>query len=596
MARNVLEMRLRLLLGLTGALAGVCAWLLFDVYGPGRITPRLHLMLTLFAGVTFGAFLILVGPLRLARAALSALALGAVVAGLCGWASLRYDAPLDVFSHSETVIAVILLSTLPLPYLAAAGRRGGRWWDYPALFSLSWSIVVRYASAWLFVAVVWAVIFLSDQLLQLVGIRLISDILRADWVAYVMTGLALGVGLAVVDELYEYLSPFLILRLLRVVMPVVTLVVAVFLIALPVHGFGNLFGQLSVAGTLLAMAVAAATLVTTALDRSAQESVQGRLMRGAVQLLALMLPALAALGGWAVWLRVEEHGLTPTRIAGLTASGVLLAYGVVYAVSVLMRGDWGRRIRRDNVALAVGVILLSALWLTPVLNAERISAQNRLARYTTGETRAQTVDLNYLRTDLGRAGADALARLRKLAESPDHAALKARFADLDAGRLTPGMPGASDLVALRQRLMRMMPVRPEAAGGGGPDGARLLAQVLDSRSAWQLNAWAEACGRSLTGGQPGCVFLAGDFLPDRPGDEALVLTMDGAGQLRIDAFGANASTGKLGPLPGSSQMTPDGTRPSASAVISSVLAGNTGLAPARLNALGVGGLQVMVLP
>lgn len=587
----MLGARLRAVLGVAGALGGLCAWLLADVYGPEELTPRLHLFLTFFAGTFFGALLVAIGPLRFWRAVMSALGLSAVVAGLVLWASYRYAAPAMVLRATETMLAAGLLATLPLPFVIAAGMEGRSWRDYPTLFSQAWSIVTRYASAWLFVAVVWAVVFLSDQLFQLVGITLLRDLMRIDWVPWVLAGTALGVGLAVVDELHDYISPFLLLRLMRIILPVVTLVVLVFLVALPLRGLGNLFGQLSVAGTLLVMAAAAATLVTTALDRCEEEAVSARFMLWSVQLLALMMPALAFLGGWAVWLRVQEHGLTPARIAGLVAAGVLLAYGLSFGVSVLLRGDWAARIRRDNRALALMVIVLAALWLTPALNADRIAAQNRVERFKAGTTPAGAMDLYYLKTGLGLAGRRALDDLRALSKQDGQGALAQRFADLDAGRLAPGSPREpADVAKLRARLAKELAVRPE-----GDANEAIKSAILSTRSVWQLKLWDEGCSRHLDTGQPGCVLAVGDYLPDRPGQEALLLMLGSDGKLQIAAF-AHRDDGELARVGGARQIAPGGKALPAGKVIAQVLAGKTDLTPARINALDIGGLQLMVQP
>ena len=45
------------------------------------------------------------------------------------------------------------------------------------------------------------------------------------------------------------------------------------------------------------------------------------------------------------------------------------------------------RIRQGNIRVALGIIVLAALWLTPVLNAERISAQSQLARFEALKTK-----------------------------------------------------------------------------------------------------------------------------------------------------------------------------------------------------------------
>ena len=87
-------------------------------------------------------------------------------------------------------------------------------------------------------------------------------VLCAVWPAARQRLVWLVLALAVVTELSDYVSPFLILRLLRLMLPPVLLVLAVFLLALPLRGLSGLFGGLSAAATLLAMVAAGATATT----------------------------------------------------------------------------------------------------------------------------------------------------------------------------------------------------------------------------------------------------------------------------------------------------------------------------------------------
>ena len=182
------------------------------------------------------------------------------------------------------------------------------------------------------------------------------------------------------------------------VLPVVLVVMSVFILALPFQGLSHLFGDLSAAATLLAMALAGVTLVSTAVDQSDADATEAPLMRLMTQMLALLLPLPAALAGWAVWLRVDQYGLTPNRLAAAMAALLALGYGVAYAAAVLRRGRWMARIRLANTWLALGGVVLAALWLTPVLNAQRLSAASQLARYEAGRTALANLDLALLKS------------------------------------------------------------------------------------------------------------------------------------------------------------------------------------------------------
>ena len=578
---------MRLFLAAAGAGAGLCFYLLSEVLDRTAIDPRLHLLLSALAGVFFGGLLAMAGPLRTGRAITSAFALSVPVATLLLWASGRYDDPAQLFHAPELVLAAFLLATLPLPYLIAAGTPGVGWRDYPTLFAQSWSIVVRYAAAWLFVGVIWAVVMLSDALFGLVGLRIIRDLLDIAVVPSLLTGVALGLALAVINELSDYVSPFLVLRLLRLLLPVVAVVVAVFLVALPFRGLSHLFGQLSVAATLLAMAGAGATLISTALDQSDADAVHNPVMRGAVEGLALMLPVLAALAGWAMWMRIDQYGLMPGRIAGMVGAGLVLVYGLFYAASVLLRGRWMARIRRGNTVMALAVVALAGLWLTPLFNADAISARNQLGRYAAGRTPVEVLDLASLQDRLGRAGSAALAELKTRAASDP--ALKARLDAFEAGPRTTGAVTAADIDRLRARLKALLPLRPEGRRG-------LRDAILRSAAPEELQSWLSACARPLADGRPGCVLIQGDFIPDQPGDEAMLFYRDTAGFLRIDAF--SAGTAGAGPgRPAATELTRLGIGDAAAAAtLTRLLDGRFSIGPAALNALRLEERQFLILP
>ena len=186
-----------------------------------------------------------------------------------------------------------MLALVPLPFLVA---REGRGWDhYRTLFTESWGIVVRTGAAWLFVGVIWVVILLSDLLLGLVGIDVLMDVALIPPVAVVLTGAGFGLALGVVGDMGDTISPWLVLRLLRTLLPAVLVVIVAFVVALPLNGMAAIYGRISAALIMLTMCGVAATLVTTAVDQGDGEAVAGPVMTAATRILALILPVPAAL-------------------------------------------------------------------------------------------------------------------------------------------------------------------------------------------------------------------------------------------------------------------------------------------------------------
>lgn len=512
-----LMMTRRLTMAVLGAVAGLALYGLSELAQTGVLPQRLLLAVLVLTSTFFGTLLIMAGPLRFLQAALGAAGIAIVVTGLLTLASLRF-ASVEEMGQPHIVLAGLVLATVPMPFWIA--RCLGRWRDYPVLFGESWSIVVRYAIGWTFAAVVWGVIFLSDALLGIVGVGVIGDLIDMEPVPFAITGAVLGLGLSVVQELQDYVSPYLLLRMLRLLLPVVLAVTAVFLLALPLQGFSGLFDGFSVALVMLSMAGVAATLVTTAVDQEDGQASQSMVLLWASRAMAILLPVLAAVGAWAVWLRVDQYGWTPDRIFAAEVACLGLGYGVLYAWAVLRGTGWMARIRQANVTMALVLLGLAAVSLTPLLDAEAISARGHLARYESGNMPTAQVDPQALER-WGLAGARALQALNEMAREPGQEALAARLA-------APGdpVPPAADLLA---RAQAALPVQP-----AGATATRDL--FLAGFDSYGLQALLDACAMELPGGGKGCVMVVADLLPDAPGEEAVLALWQGNGFAQFEGL------------------------------------------------------------
>ncbi len=505
---------MRALLALIGGLAGA-AWWFVGARLPALVAgDQPYLLIVSGLAAFFGAFFALIGPLPLVRALPAAVVAALIPANLLTWASLRHDSLPEFFARIDPAVAGFVAAALPLPFVIAALTPGAGWRHYPTLFAASWGIAVRFAAAALFALVFWLAVFLANELLRIAGIEVIGDLIAIDWLPPVATGMVAGLALASVNELDDLLSYSLVLRLMRLLLPPALLVVGAFVAALPFQGYDRLFGILSPAGTFLVICLVLILLINAAIGAEDEDAVRTGFMRLATRATALLLPVLAALSVEAVRVRILAHGLSPGRLALGLAALVLLGYGLVYAVSALTGRRWMARIRRGNVWMAVVVIALAVLWLTPVLNPERIAASSQVARYEEGALDAETVDLWSLRHDWGRAGEAALAALAADA-SPD---LARRLSLLDVAPdratfdnpvVTPGA-GSS-----RTELKEVMPVMP-------PEAVAEFDRFVLPWYAGSVTGFLEGCRDRTATGRPGCALVVADLLPDNPGNEGIL--------------------------------------------------------------------------
>jgi Domain of unknown function (DUF4153) len=568
----------RLQLASTGALGGALLWLVINGMDENWIDDRAALPLVGLVLTLFGALLAMAGPLGLVRALPRALGLAVVAALLVTLSLLRYDPASDFFDTPMPALAGIVVATLPIPFLIASAGSG--WRDYPTLFMEAWSVCLRYSAAAAFTGLIWLVIFLSDEVLKIVGIRVISDLLDHEVVVLVVTGAVLGLAMAVIYDQAELLSPYLVLRMFRLVLPVVLAVMVIFLIALPIQGINGLVSGLSPAMLLLAMIAAGIALVTIAVDQTdAEAALPGAQLRAA-QGMAVILPILAALALWAIWLRVGQYGWSPERLFIFLLALIGLGYGLAYAAAVLRGAGWMERIRQGNIRLALGVIVLAALWLTPLLNAERISARNQLARLEAGKVPADQFDL-YALQSWGRPGAAALTELELKSREPGQEAL----AKLLAGETRPL---AVDRVALEAALIAAMPLQPATATGTRDT---LIASAQD----YQLEDWLRVCSLALETAQPACLMVVADLMPTRPGEEAMLFLERGTDYVEI----AGLYIDDNGSVQSRPSVRPDGRfldAAAASALLRQYQKAPPPVTAAMLNQLGTGETGLMILP
>ncbi|WP_374434806.1 hypothetical protein [Tabrizicola sp.] len=566
----------RIRLALAGAIGGAAVWAALEAADRGWIADIPALALFVFLVTSNGALMAMAGPIGLGRATPRAALLALVVAGLAWLAALRYGDVDDFMFSALPLFAVATLATLPIPFLIAQVR--SRWNDYPVLFLEAWSVVVRFAAAGAFTGLVWLVIFLSDALLRIVGIEVIGRLVEHDLVALALVGAIFGLAMAVIHDLADLLSPYVVLRLFRLFLPVVLAVMAVFLVALPFRGLDGLVSGLSPATLLLTMVAGGVALVSIAIDQTDAEATQSLLLIRCAQGMALILPVMATLAVWAIWIRVADHGWTPGRLFILLVAVIGLVYGLVYAVSVLRGGAWMERIRQGNIRVALGILAVAALWLTPVLNAERISAASQLARFEAQGVEA--LDIGALES-WGKPGAAVLEDLRNRSTEPGQEAL--------ALALSGGATDTPDNApALAAELAAKLPVQPTTATG-------MRDVILGAAGEYQLQDWLQVCAVPLDDGLSACLLVVADLLPLRPGEEAMLFLHRSPDYVEVSGLYLDDS----GMLVWRSATRPDGrflSSEEAAQLLRQYQAAPPPLTGAELNQLGTGEDGLVFLP
>lgn len=484
--------------GAIGAVAGVSLWLLFDRLAIGDFTDRTIAAASVFATVFFLSTLLMGGTLRFRLGASYAAGHALVATGLFMWASLRFDLFHDFLSAAHPVLALLVLTSLPLPFILAheTAPRGVR--DYACLFDNAWTIFVKAVTAGAFLGAFWLVMLLAVALFDLVGLTFLEDLLRVEWFSAGLSGAVWGLALGVLSDLRGVVVTLrrVALGLLRLLMPLVAVVSAIFIVMVPVRGLEGVFSSLSAAGVLMGVAVVAISLVTSVVDADDEHGSAAVWMHWFARLQIVTLPIITGIALYAVWLRVGQYGWTRPRLVACVAAVVLLGYGLGYTASMLAGANWRGWLRHVNGAMACLLIGLAALWLTPVLNAERITANSQAHRVAKGLTEQADFPGRLLADHLGTAGRRALERLanRDFGDWRDQA-----VADALAGQYSPrGQLVPPEMKPLAD-LIQVVP-----APNVWPDG------LEDALTGLQTSKLRRACDRATSGDVP-CLLVLGQI-------------------------------------------------------------------------------------
>lgn len=496
-----------------GGIGGLTFWTLTDPLRDMALAHPLTLFLWAFAGAFFVSAMTAMGPLPTRKALVVGVIVSLPVALLLALASLRFPSLSAVVNDGHLIVTTFLLISLALPF-AICAVRDRQWRDYAALFDTSWRLIVHFTAAWIFAGLCWAVLALSAVLLDLVGITVIEDLIDEAVFVMVFTGIVLGLGLAVIFELSDYISPYLVLSLLRLLLIPLAVIVTIFLLALPFRGLSGLFDTLSPALVMMATGIGLIGLISVAVERDDEDAVTGRVMQTATRYACILLVLLTGLAVYAVILRVSAYGWTPPRFAAFFIASVTFAYGLAYALCVLRGPDWMARLRIANTGLALGVMGALALCMTPLINPQALSVNAQLARYERGAMPADQLPFFEMRDNWGRAGQAAFAAF----EASEDPTIQDAVA---SGRMQDGGAPTEDRKRATLQLVRdRAEVRPK--------GATLPNTLFDPLTDWNISEVVQGCVAQNDVDQTRCVIIQDDFLTDQPGPEHVLILQTGS--------------------------------------------------------------------
>jgi hypothetical protein len=256
-------------------------------------------------------------------------------------------------------------------------------------------------------------------LFGLLGIKAVGEVISDARFVFPATTLVatlavhlIGASAGMIDGLLRQL-----LNLLKWLAPLAGLIVITFTFAL-LPRLPALFaeGQKVMEATWLLWLVALNVLLLNAAFQSGREPPgYGRLIEQALRIVPPLLVIVAATALYSLALRTSLFGLTPARYWGLVTAVAALAYAMGYSVAAWSRGAWFARMGAINIALALALLSVLLLSVTPVADPLRLSIDSQARRaFAATDDEARDGALRFLGQEagaVGRARLEVIARL-----------------------------------------------------------------------------------------------------------------------------------------------------------------------------------------
>jgi hypothetical protein len=339
-------------------------------------------------------------------------------------------------------------------HLITPAIRERRWRaDYHAYFDVAWKAGVQLALSLGFTLAFWLLLQLGAALFDVIGVKALSSLIREAWFAIPVTCLAFALAVQLTDVRDGLIRGVrtVALMLLSWLLPVIALLTAGFLAALPFTGLERLWDTGSATALVLAAAAALIILINTAYQDGRPDNLPPTALRIATRIAGVLVAPLVGLAFWGLALRIGQHGLTPDRIIALACAVVGAVYGLGYLIAAVKPGGWMKPLERTNIAAAVLSVAVILALFSPLADPARMSVNDQVARLERGAVAASDFDYDFLRFDSGKAGIAALETLTKSSDTET-----ARLARAAKARTDPlGAPSLG-----RDELISGIRVRP----------------------------------------------------------------------------------------------------------------------------------------
>lgn len=291
----------------------------------------------------------------------------------------------------------------------------GKWSiTYQPLLVYSWEYALTLAQLGLFIGAFWSLLSLWAALFSAIGLGFFQTLFQEPAFVYPVTWLVIGMGLVMIRNRFRFIANVRLMceALIKALLPLVALIILLFFAALPWTGLQPIWDTGKAAQMLMALMLTLLLFFNAVFHQPHDQLPYPTWLRSTIMLAIVLLPVGSLLAAWALWLRIDQYGLSLDRLWAAVLQALTAAFTFSYSLILLWRRQAALpSIQRANIGLALLVAATLILINTPLADMRNWAAQHQIKRLMDGRTTVDTFDYSYLRFQLGQPGSLALQAL-----------------------------------------------------------------------------------------------------------------------------------------------------------------------------------------
>ncbi|HHC74864.1 MAG TPA: DUF4153 domain-containing protein, partial [Thiothrix sp.] len=364
--------------------------------------------------------------------------LTALLFALIVWQHYRDTAAINSYAPFS-LVALIQITVISTTFMQAL-RTQKPYYQYADLFENAWNNHFYVFFSILLSSGFLIILLLGTLLFDSINIEM-GDFIWDKEVTPIIIGALLGLGIGISREhdslIFRIRSVFF--ALFRILTYLTTVIVLLFALSLP-FSISQLFSNDSTSGILLSLVIISILLLNSQVyyyQKADQSTSHTNKSDSDLNNIAnfkhlswvnylfvtqiILLPVLALISVFAIYLRIEQYGLMPNRIIALTLAITLVIYGLTYVYQLIKhKADWAQAFKIANPPLAFLWVAILVLLLSPILDPIRLSVDDQVQRLKNNIVSAKDFDFYALDHNLGKLGDEALADMQTWRDHPEY--------------------------------------------------------------------------------------------------------------------------------------------------------------------------------